>query len=105
AFHHIQGLFVRRKTQAVRAFHVVDDPGDLAALTIDPVHSVRLRRCDLVPFVVVAGLERRIGEPDRVISLADDVVRRVERLTVEAVRQHGDLAVGLSAGDPTTFAG
>src|SRR5262249_55351385 len=38
--------------------------------------------------VIAENAERRIGEPDRIVGLDDDVVGRVERLAVERVDQH-----------------
>src|SRR6266852_9548292 len=50
-----------------------------------------------VAIVVAEDAEGRIAEPHGVVGLADDVVRRIERLSLVAVRQHGDGAVVLGA--------
>lgn len=105
AFDDVEGFFIRGKAQAVGAAEVVDHAGDLFALAVDAVHGVRLGRGDFVAFVVVAGLEGRVGEPDRSVTFADDVIGRVEGLAVEAVGQHGDRAIGFGAGDAPAFAG
>ena len=49
------------------------------------------------PLVVTENSERRVGEPDRVVRLHHDVVRRVERLALVFVGQHRDRAVDLGA--------
>ncbi|BBP64434.1 hypothetical protein PHLH5_19750 [Pseudomonas sp. Cab53] len=105
AFDHVEDFLVRGKAQPVRPRQVVDHPAERTCLAIDAVHRMGLGRRDFVPFVVVAGLERRVGEPDRTVLLADDVVGRVERLALETVRQHGDRAVVLGAGHAPAFAG
>jgi hypothetical protein len=51
------------------------------------------------PFPFAVDAEQRVGEPDAVVGLDDDVVRRVQALALEAVGQHGDLAVLLGARD------
>lgn len=104
-FDDVQGLFVRGEAQAVGAGEVVDHPGDFPALAVDAVDGVGLGRGDFVAFVVVAGLEGRVAEPDRAVAFADDVVGGVEGFAVEAVGQHGDGAVVFRAGDAPAFAG
>src|SRR5436305_14361406 len=42
---------------------------------------------------------RRVGEPARAVRMRHDVVRRVERLTVEGIRDHSHRAVVLPAHD------
>src|SRR5207302_9505717 len=49
-----------------------------------------------MPFVQAAAI-RRVGEPDRAVGMRHDVVRRVERLTVKGIRNHGHRAVMLPA--------
>lgn len=105
AFDDVQGLFIRGEAQALGTGQVVDHPGDFLALAVDAVDSVGLSRGDFVAFVVVAGLEGRVAEPDRAVAFADDVVGGVEGFAVEAVGQHGDGAVVFGAGDAAAFAG
>lgn len=105
AFDDVQGLFVRGEAQAVGTGEVVDHPGDFPALAVYAVDGVGLGRGDFVAFVVVAGLEGRVGEPDRAVAFADDVVGGVEGFAVEAVGQHGEGAVVFGAGDAPAFVG
>src|SRR5439155_12990505 len=53
----------------------------------------------LLAFPLAVDAEQRIGEPDRIVGLDHDVVRRVQPLALELVGQHRDLAVLLGAGD------
>src|SRR6266550_4842213 len=49
-----------------------------------------------MPFVQAAAIGR-VGEPDRAVGMRHDVIRRVERLTVKGIRNHGHRAVMLPA--------
>ena len=74
--------------------------GGQLAVGADPEHvGVGLLGRRLETFPVAEDAEWRIGEPDRVVRLHHDVVRRIETLALETVGEHGDLAVLLGARD------
>src|SRR5438309_1689279 len=88
---------VGREGEAVGPVDVARDNRELLRLRVPAVDVGRQLRLGDVSFVVAEDAERRIGEPDRAVRLAHDVVRRVERLAVVAVGDHADRAVVLGA--------
>ena len=89
----VELLLVGREGEAVGVHEVGDDRGQLAvgADAVDVGGRLLGLRARAFPFAVDA--EHRVGEPDAVVGLDDDVVRRVQPLALEAVGQHRDLAV------------
>ncbi|MNR56731.1 hypothetical protein D3C85_1773640 [compost metagenome] len=71
---HVKHLLVRRKAQAVGAGQVTQRQRHAAIGRIDAIDGVRQFGRGFVAFPVPADAERRVGEPDRAIALADDVV-------------------------------
>lgn len=49
--------------------------------------------------VIIPGLERRIGKPERTVALDHDVVGGIETLAVIVVGENSDAAVVFGAGD------
>ena len=92
---------VGRKGEPVRAVDVASDDGHPASF-VEAVDVGRQLGGRDVTLVVAENAERRIGKPDRVVGLHHHVVRRVERLAVELVDQHGDGAVVFGATDAAT---
>src|SRR5438445_5696232 len=88
---------VGREGEAVGPVDVARRHGELARPRIPAVDAGRQLRLGDVSFVVAEDAERRIGEPDRAVRLAHDVVRRVKRLAVVALGDHADGAVVLGA--------
>ena len=76
-----------------------EDGGELAVLGDAVDVGGGLLGLFLLAFPLAVDAEQRIGEPDRVVGLDHDVVRRVQPLALELVGQHRDLAVLLGAGD------
>ncbi|MNN11123.1 hypothetical protein D3C81_1240670 [compost metagenome] len=96
---HVELLLVRRKAQAVRAVEIGNDLRNRVVFRIDPIDSVRQFWRGLVPLPLAADAKRRIGEPERAVGLADDVVGGVEALALVAVCKDRDGPVVLGAGD------
>ncbi len=92
---HIQGFFIRRKAQAIRTGQIIDHPGDFAVRGVYAIDAEGLLLLDLLTFVVAFGLEGGIGEPDRPITFAGNVIGRIERFALESVGQHSDAPVVL----------
>ncbi len=95
----VQNGFVGREREAVGLVDAFGDDGGLAR-GVQPVDVGGQFRFGLRAFVPAEDAEARVGEPDRAVRLADDVVRRVEALALEAVDQRDDPAVVLGARDP-----
>src|SRR5205085_2610065 len=78
--------------------------GHDAARAIAGIDAIDVAGPDLarraVAFVVAVDAVGGVGEPDRAICLDDRVVRAVQALALEAIRDHRDGAVVLRAGDP-----
>ncbi len=85
------------KASPLGAGHVVDHHGELAGVWIEAIDGGRVLTLGLVTFVVGEDAEGRIGEPDRMVGLHHDIVRRIERLAVVGLGQHRDRAVILGA--------
>src|SRR5688572_21996620 len=96
----VQALLVDREREAVGLREAVGNGGDAAGARVDAIDATLAELARrLEPFVVRIDAVGRIGEPDRVVGLHDDVVRAVEALTLEALGQYGDGAVVLGAHD------
>ncbi|KPX54935.1 Uncharacterized protein ALO35_05769 [Pseudomonas amygdali pv. lachrymans] len=104
-FDHIQGFLVRREAQTIRTCQIIDNPGNLAVRGVYAIDAEGLLLLDLLTFIVAFGLEGRIGEPDRPIAFAGDVVGRIERLALETVGQHGNTPVVFGTRHPPSFGG
>src|SRR5713226_3416648 len=98
-FDDVHLLLVRREAEAVGPVDVAGDDGRAPGLAVDPVDVGRQLGRRRMSLVIAEDAEGRVGEPDRIVRLDDDVVGRVERLAVIAVAQDGDAAVILGAGD------
>ena len=98
----VEQALVGAEAQAVRAVHVADDHGGIAGVGVEAVHVPRqLQFGALSPSKLPRNAIARIGEPHRPVGLHHDVVRRVQRLAIESIEQHGDRPVVLGASDPT----
>src|SRR6185312_13761932 len=94
----VKARFARREAETVRPADIVGDDRHLAAAAVDAVDAGdRQLGLGAIAFVLAADPERRVGEPDRAVGFDDDVIRRIERLALEAVAQGGDGAVVLGA--------
>ena len=84
-FDDVELRFIGRKRQAVGTVHVAGDDGQFLGIGLPAVHVGGQFRLGAVPFVKAEDAERRVGEPDRAVGFADDVVGRIERLAVVAI--------------------
>ena len=96
-FDDIELLLVVREGKSVRAIDLAGHHRSPPGLRIEAVQVGRQFGGGHVALVVAQNAEGRIAEPDRVVGFDHDVVRRVERLAVELVHQHGDRAVVFGA--------
>ena len=81
----------REAVRLIDAFgHNAQRPRWVAAIDVGRQLGLRL-----AAFVEAEDAEGRIGEPDRAVGLADEVVGRVELLALECLRNGGDDAVAL----------
>src|SRR2546426_1122844 len=83
------------EAEAVGPWNVAGDGGDLARPAVDAIDVGRQLRRRHVALVVAEDSEGRVAEPDGPVRLADDVVRRVQRLALVAVGHDRDGAVVL----------
>ncbi len=110
----VELFLVRRQSEPVGAHEISGDHGSGAACGIDPVDVGRQLKLALRGRLVVSlDSVARIREPDGTVGGHDHIVRRVQRLAVEPVDDHGDAAVVLGArhaarivlaGDQAAFA-
>src|SRR6185503_6259624 len=92
---------VRRDAVDVRrqlALRLADARGLPDALSQRALRIARSARRIRHAFVELAAV-RRIGEPIAAVGVRHHVVRRIQRLAVESIREHGDGAVVLVAHD------
>jgi hypothetical protein len=95
----IEVFLVRREGDAVRANHIGDDRGDRAGFGVDSMYMAALDLLlSAIPFVVGVDAIGGVGEPDGVVRLHHDVVRRIETFAVPLFRNDGNRAVNLGAG-------
>src|SRR3954451_2567720 len=96
----VEQPLVRREGEAVRAHEIVGDDADRPRPGIDAIDMAGADLAlGLVALIIRVDAVGRIGEPDPAVGSYDDVVRAVEALALEAVRDHADRAVVLGAGD------
>ena len=95
----IQDGFVGGEGQPVRSLDIVRHHRRLAGLPVDPPHGGGNFGVSLLPLVIPADAERRVGEPDGAIGFHHHVIGGVQALALETVHQHRDAAVDLGAGD------
>ena len=100
AFHHVQHRTVRREGQAVGAGQVRQQRLQPACRRIQAEHPLEGQLgFGRFAFPEAVDAERRVGEPQRAVPRARDVIGRVQPPAFEAFGQHRDRAVVLGAGD------
>ena len=83
----VELLLVGRERQAVRVDQVGDHGRELAVAADAVDVGRRLLGLRARAFPLAVDAEQRVGEPDAVVGLDDDVVRRVQALALEAARR------------------
>ena len=89
----IEAAFVGREVDPIRHGQVLDDRLDCSG------HRIELEYPMARKFARTGQAPRGIGEPERAVGPHRYVVRRVEPLAVELIREHGDTAVGLRSDE------
>src|ERR1700678_3291620 len=96
----VEKFLVGREGDPVRTDRIGDDRVDGAGFG---VQAIDVAAADfpgrLVALIVGVDAISGVGEPDRIVRLHHEVVRRVEALAVPFVREHGDRTVDLGARD------
>ena len=98
--HDVEARLVGREGEPVRAVDVAAHDGQAPARRIHAIDVGRQLRRGAMSLVEAEHAEGRVGEPDRPVRPAHDVVGRVERLAVVAVGDHRDRPVVFGARDP-----
>ena len=97
---HVEQAFVRREREAIRPISIVEHLCEGAGFRIEPEEVAGVKLLSGTDALVIAvDAIGRIGEPDRAIRLHDEIIRGIQAFALEPVRQHGDRAVVLGAGD------
>src|ERR1039458_6450093 len=95
--HDIQLLIVGRKTDAVGLVERVGHHLDARGLRVHAVDRLLDFLARWKAFVAAHDAVGRVGEPDAAIGMHHDIVRRIQRLAVVLVGDHGHRAVMLVA--------
>src|ERR1039458_1111741 len=95
--HDIQLLIVGRKTYAVGLVERVRHDLDARRLRVHAVDRLLDFLARWKAFVAAHDAVGRVGEPDAAIGMHHDIVRRIQRLAVVLVGDHGHRAVMLVA--------
>ncbi len=94
---HVEPLVIGRKANAIGGAHLIGHLRHLPRLRVRPVNGFLQLLRRLVAFVIAVDPVWRIGEPHAAVRMHHQVVRRVQPLAFELVRDHGHGAVDLIA--------
>src|SRR5262249_45174581 len=89
----------RREADSIWAADLFCDFVDLQGLAVHTINRFLQFALGLESLVVAIDAVRRIGEPDTAIGMHNDVVRRIQRLAFELLRDDGNRAIRLIARD------
>ena len=103
----VELLVVRRKTETVRFMQIVGDHRHLPGLAVDVIHRFLHLRLVQMAFIRHQDAVAGVREPDAAIGMHHHVIRRVQRLPLPFVGQHGHRTIGFITNQPprVVFAG